>query len=237
MSLTLAQLITLYREMADDKGSAPFVSDTLATSYFNEAQVEAARRARLFKDSTTAAICISTATAGQQSITLDPRVIFVRRVKIDSKELPLAREHQNVMDAALPNWDSIDYGDVCRYIPDRDTGALWFDSRFQGTDTIRMAVIREPLADMSLDVVTTTGTVTNTATGTPPEVRPRHQRALIDWVLHRVLTNRDFEEKYDPDSAKDHLAAFEGEFGKKSSAIDEIWIERENQYDTNDGVF
>jgi hypothetical protein len=237
MSLNLAQLITLYRETADDNATPPFMSDTLATSYFNEAQVEAARRARLFKDTTTTAICISTATAGQQSITLDPRVIFVRRVKIDSKDLPLSRAHQRDLDAMLPNWDSIDYQDVCRYIPDRDTGALWFDSKFQGTDTIRMAVIREPLADMSLDVVTTTGTVTNTTTGTPPEVRPRYQRALVDWVVHRALNSRDFEEKYDPVGAKKHLDMFEAEFGKKSSAIDETWIERENQYDENDGVF
>lgn len=232
MSLTLAQLITLYREMADDNATPPMVSDTLATSYFNEAQIEAARRGRLFKD-----ICVTTATAGQQVVGLPPTAIFVRRVKIASKELPLTRARQSDMDACLPNWDSIDYGDVCRYIPDKITGELWFDSPLQVGEVINVSVIREPLVDMSLDVVTTTGTVTNTTTGTPPEVRARFQRSLVDWVVHRVLNTRDFEEKYDPVAAKKHLDMFEAEFGKKSSAIDETWIERENQYDVNDGVF
>ncbi len=239
--MTLQDLVDLFREVVDDKAATPIVSDDLAASYLNEAQTEAARRARLFKDSTSDDICVMTATAGQQYIDLDPRVIFVRRLKIDSKDLPLSRRHQVDMDRMMPNWDAIDYGDVCRYIPDRDTGQIWFDSPFQADDVVRMAVIREPLADMSFggEVETIVGTATTTSTVDPtdPEVRPRYQKKLVDWAAYRVMNSRDFEEKYDPEGAKRHLDMFEAEFGKQSSAIDETWIERENQYDEFDGTF
>jgi len=53
-------------------------------------------------------------------------------------------------------------------------------------------------------------------------------------MMHRAYLKKDADAN-DPKKAADSLALFEQEFGRKSSAIDEVWIERE-QTDM-DGTF
>jgi hypothetical protein len=236
--MTLQQLIDFFGQLADDKSTvAPLWSNALRTDFANEAQQEAARRARLFKDSTTAAVCQYTVHAGDRSITLDPRVIQVRQVRLASKTLPLQRIHAVDIDLLLPDWETVASGDVTHFIPDRDTRELWFNAPFAADDTVKLRVIREPLVPMSLATTTVVGTNTTVVPAVDPEVRGRHQYSLVNWMMHRALNMRDIEEKYDPESAKWYLGQFEEEFGKRSSAIDETWIEREQMFDDFDGTF
>ena len=237
--MTLQELINHARAVADDSSQLSLWDDTLLTFYANEAQMEAARRARLFKDSSTDAICKYTVTAGTQSITLEPRVIFVRICKIDSQDLPLQRIHQIDIDKALPKWDagSTDGDAVTHFVPDKDTGVIWFNAPFPTDDVVHLSVIREPLRPMRLQSVVVVGTATTTNTAIDPELRPRHHYGLVNWMLSRMLNMRDVEEKYDPKAADGYLALFEGEFGKKSAAFDETWIEREQMYDDADGTY
>jgi hypothetical protein len=50
--------------------------------------------------------------------------------------------------------------------------------------------------------------------------------ALRHWIAYRAYLKPD-EDTYRPDKAKEAMALFEQEFGPKSSAIDEAWIQRE----------
>jgi hypothetical protein len=340
--VTTQQLIDLFRDLADDKALPYLWSDFVMTQYAAEAEMEAARRARLLKDSTTAAVCQYAVTAGTQKITLDPRIIFIRSVKIGSKTIPLARFHRTDMDLAFPDWDNtVNLGDVNRFIPDRDSGILWFDGQFPASDTVYLTVVREPLLALTIPTVAvgakvvtnmggpgvltttsnvpgtagnslhlafvagiganvalsitwngTTATVTlgtdsgsaldptkntfvaiavllNALVGNPltavntsnatdfvtgasntafsggaalsgstvnPEIPARYHMSLVNWMLFRAFGKQDAETN-DPVKAATAEKEFEAEFGKKSSAIDEKYIEDNYGYDGYDGVF
>lgn len=236
--MTLQEIITYFRDLAFDTATLnPLWSDSLLAQFANEAQVEAARRARLFVDSSSVVTQIDV-DAGDVSITLDPRVIFVRRVRLLSKTMPLQKIHAKDLDRCMPGWTAAAAGDVTHYCSDHETGLVYFYRPFEVADTVQLTVVREPLTVMALAVDTVSGTTTtHVSDAVDPEVRPRHQVKLVDWMMHRALNMRDVEEKYDPVAAKWHLDQFEAEFGKRSSAQDEEWIERENQYDDADGVY
>lgn len=340
--MTTQQLIDSFRALADDKALPYLWPDAELLVYAAEAETEAARRARLLRDATTAAVCSYAVTVTNQKITLDPRVIFIRRCKIASKTLPMMRVHMADMDMAFPDWDSTqNLGDVNRFIPDKESGILWFDGQFPGSDTVNLVVIREPLLALTIPtaavaakvvtnmggpgVLTTTSNVAGTAgnsfhlafvagsganvalsitwngttatvtlgtdgasvldptkntfvaiavllnalVGNPltavntsnatdfvtgasnttftggaalggstvnPEIPARYHPGLVHWMLARAFGKQDSETN-DPEKAKQALAEFEVEFGKKSSAIDEKYIEDQYGYDGYDGVF
>jgi len=86
-----------------------------------------------------------------------------------------------------------------------------------------MTVVRLPLNELvSMD---------NT-----PEIKAHYHRSLRFWVIYRAYMKKDAE-TYQPDKAQDNYALFEQEFGKKSSAVEEEWIERELAHDAYSGVF
>jgi len=338
-------LINSAREEADDKASPPLWSDSYLVQLAAEAEMEAARRARLLKDASTAAVCSYAVSQGDQYITLDPRVIFIREAKIASKTLPLWRVHKADIDMMFSDWDNtVNLGDVTRFIVDKETGKVWFDGQFPTSDTVRLLVIREPLLPLSVPtvaigssvvhnegglgvltitygvpgvagnsltfaVVGTTGaghenraasvawdgtTLTLTlgtdgagaysatkntfaavatliaavvgnpftainssdatdyftgtsstaftngaalsGTTTNPEIAARYHNGLVNWMLFRMFSKQDAETN-DPKKAANALERFEEEFGKKSAAIDEKYIEDNYGYDGYDGVF
>lgn len=236
--MTLQQLITYFRDLAQDTATPNELwSDSLLAQFANEAQVEAARRSRLFIDSSSV-VTQYEVEAGDTSITLDARVIFVRKVRLASKTIPLTKIRAKDLDRYAPGWTTEAAGDTTHYCSDYETGLVYFHRPFLVADTVNLTVVREPLNVMALSVDTVSGTTTtHVSDAVDPEVRVRHQYKLVDWMLHRALNMRDIEEKYDPEAAKFHLGEFEAEFGKRSSAQDEEWIERENQYDDADGVY
>lgn len=219
-------LINLFREEADDKNIPYLWSDALLCTYGTEGEAEAARRARLIKDATTAAVCAYAVTTSTQKITLDPRIIYVRSVYIASKTLPLERIHQHDINIAFPGWDTtVNLGDVNRFIVDKETGIMWFDSPFPASDTVNLTVIREPLLALS-----------NINTVVNPEIAPRYQIKLVHWMLHRAFGKQDSETN-DPDKAKNELEKFEAEFGKRMSAQDERYEQENYGYDDYDGTY
>lgn len=228
--MTLAQLIASFREVADDVGTPPLWSDTGLAFWANEAQHEAARRARLFLDGSTEATCKIDVTAGTAVYAVDPRVIFVRRVKLDSLTIPLTKINLRDMDTVYPGWESAADSTPGHWMPTGDHEITLYPPPI-ANDVLRLQVIREPLEDMALAIVSPATPAVD------PEIPSRMQFRLVDWMLYRALMVRDKEEKYDPASAKEYLASFEAEFGKPSSAIDETWINREHGYDDYEGLF
>lgn len=235
--MTLQEIITYFRGLAQDDVAPYLWSDSLLSTFANEAQIEAAIRSRLLRDSTSA-VTQYDVDAGDTSITLDPRVVFVLGVRLLSKTQPLAKIHAKDLDRLAPGWRSEAVGDTIAYCSDEETGVLYFHRPFAAADTVQLTVIREPLVAMALSVDTVNGTsTTHVSDAVDPEIRVRHQIKLVDWMLHRALNMRDIEEKYDPEAAMFHLKEFEAAFGKRTSAQDEEWIERENRYDDADGVY
>lgn len=229
--MTLGELIQAFRDDMDDNELPPYWTTVQITRFLNQAVTEAARRARLIEDSETESdvegnpICVFTVSTDDQFIALDSRIIQVKRVKLASKDGPLPKIHRADLDIAYPGWQDAASGDVVAYCPDFTKGKLYFFSKFDADDTVSLTVIREPLLPMADEDADS------------PEIAPRYHEALLDWVKYRALKIFDLKEKYDPVKAAEHLDAFEAEFGKRSSAIDEMWIEREQQYDGFDGTY
>jgi phosphorylcholine metabolism protein LicD len=84
-----------------------------------------------------------------------------------------------------------------------------------------MIVVRSPLVEMNDETDS-------------PEIAPRFHRSLRYWMMYRAYSKQDSQAN-DPKKAMESLAMFEQEFGQKSSAINETWIEREQM--EFDGTF
>lgn len=225
--MTLLQLRTYVREQADDT-IAPFLwSDATLNILLNEAQVEACRRARLIKDSTTDAVTLLTLLAGTSLYTVDPRVIFIRRMKLSTLANPLGFKRTRDMDEQVPGWEA-HTGSVSQWITDYNSGKVRFyrnpDATAVGSGlTARMTVVRGPLVDMSAD-------------GDIPEIAPRFHVKLHHWALYRMFSKQD-SEVYDAKIAADNKEQFTAEFGPPSSAIEENWIDENFDYAEDSGIF
>lgn len=202
----------LFRSEVDDLVVPYLWSPEEALEYLNDAELEAARRARLFIDSTTTAVVqVTVPTSG--IATLDPRVLFVRKARIAGR-MPLRRMNAQDMEERDPMWEDASaslYPEV--FVPDWESGKLRFHPKPSAERTVLMTVVRDPLTPMLNRAAT-------------PEVPARYHRSLRYWMAHRAYLKPD-EETYDPKRAAAMLELFEREFGPKSSAIDEQWINRE----------
>ena len=208
------ELIAEWRRRADDVTDPTLWEDPELLLWLNEAQCEAARRARLLVDTQNKTgpnnVCRLTLSTGVSFYDLDRRVIYVRRAKLVGRTLPLTR--MDFRDAPL-GWED-HTGQPTGYVAGVDTGKF----RIYRTPTapyngmfVDLMVVREPLADM--------------AQGDSPEIALRYHMALLDWVSHRAYLKHD-SQTYDPEESAKALATFEREFGTKerSSALEEEWV-------------
>lgn len=210
----------LFRVEVDDVVEPFLWSPEEALEYLNDAHNEACRRTRALVDSTTAAVCQVTVPVGGLA-TLDPRVLFVRKARFAGRT-PCRRMNMQDMEAHDALWQDASqttYPEA--FIPDYETGKLLFWRPNSAQLTALLTVVRDPLVQMANRDQT-------------PELNARYHRALRHWMAYRAYMKPD-SETYRPDAAKAQMALFEAEFGPKSSAIDEAWIQRE-QYE-GDGTY
>jgi len=222
--MKLGALMTIFRQEADDENAPYLWSDAEVIDYANDAQNEACRRARLLIDSTTTAICnyaVTDSGAGSYSITLDSRVIFIRRARLASRSTPLCRMFLADIEAQIHGWESTTSGTPDRYIPDWETGKVRLYRPSSIADTLKLTVVRLPLVDMAVP------------NDDSPEIHASYHRSLRYWMLYRAFSKHDAE-AYDETKAKKNLALFEEEFGTRSAAYDEEWL-RQHQIDSYDG--
>jgi hypothetical protein len=218
--MTLQDLITLFRNEADDATEPYLWSDEEVTEFANDAENEACRRARLLVDSSGAVARIDMLAADGGIVQLHPAVVFVRRAKMPGHR-PLRRITLRDLDAHNPYWEDAAAGQPIGFVPDYQTGALMLYPAPAVDDSLWLTVVRTPLVEMrSLE--------------DSPEIAPRFHRSLRHWMLYRAYSKQDSQAN-DPKKAADSLALFEQEFGKKSSAIDENWIAHEQMDD--DGTY
>lgn len=217
------RVVLLARQGTLDDIAEPYLwSDEELLDYLDEAQEEAARRARLFLDATTTAIVTITLVAGTAVYALDPRVIRVERARVVGQEMPLRLLLTRDLDARLANWEaSID--PVSAAVVDWQTDSLRFVGIPQAAGTVNLQVIRrplEPLVNMDQEL----------------EIRQHHTRNLIHWIAHRAYQKRDAE-TYHHDKSEMHLGRFEAEFGPAQPAYDEAWIARNYTVDPENGAY
>lgn len=210
--MKFGELEDLWRVEMDDTVEPFLWSPEEALEYGNDAQNEAGRRIRAFADSSTTAICQLTVPVGGLA-TLDPRVLFVRNVRFANRT-PLRRMNMQDMQAFNPLWQDasqVTYPEA--FITDYESGKMKFWPPNSGALTALLNVVRDPLIPIA-------------SRDSTPELNARYHRSLRHWMSYRAYLKPDAE-TYRPDAAKQALALFEQEFGAKSAAIDEQWIERE----------
>lgn len=219
--MNLEALILAARQESQDLELPYLWSDEEWTRYANDAEREACRRARLIVDASTPAVCNLSLTTSA-TVPLDDRVIFIRRAKLSTVASPLRRLSYRDLDRAQPGWQD-ETGEPVGYVPDMDTGVFRPYPTPTVAATVNMTVVRLPLADMAVDADT-------------PKIPSRFHESLVFWMLYRAYSKQDAETQ-DKQKAGDNLVLFEQEFGKKSAAIDELWIEREHGYTEEEGVY
>jgi hypothetical protein len=205
-------ITALWREDVDDLVEPFLWSPEMALDYLNDAINEANRRSRLLVDSSTTAVCqVAVPTTG--IAVLDPRVLFVRKVRFSGR-LPLRRMNMQDLESCDPYWEdaqAVPYPSA--FIPDWEAGKLRFYPPPSAQLTALLTVVRDPLVDILKEE-------------DEPEIPARYHRSLRHWMVFRAYSKQD-SEAADPKKAAQALDLFEQEFGKKSSAIDETWIARE----------
>jgi hypothetical protein len=210
--MTLQDLINNYRKVfADEKTTYDF-DNTIITGWFNEAVMEACRRSLLIVDSNASFCTIPTAT-GNFQFALDPRIIFIQRVKVASQDLPLWEATLAQLDVYTPGWEGKAASAPQVFFTDQKPLTLSVYPKFSKTDSLKLTVAREPVSPMA-------------AMTDSPEIPARFHRQLLDWVLYRAINVRDsdIETGINPQTkwtAQDHLAAFTQSFGERPESADE----------------
>lgn len=205
--MTLTELVAAFRSDIKDTVTPYLVSDADAYRYANEAVIEAARRSRMLVDSTTAAVAVVTVTASEPVVAIDPRVISIRRMRLDGEAVPLRKATVREMDEAIPGWESAPDGYPYIAIVDYESDSLYLYPPPVAGRTLSMTVTREPLTALS-------------AGANVPELPSRYHYALIHWMRHKAYSAEDTD-LFDKDRADRAEAQFAAEFGMRSSATDE----------------
>lgn len=206
--MTLADLIDDFREESHDLGDPPFWSVSRLARLASEGQREACRRGDLLIDS-TGPMCSASVTAGDPIVTLDPRALEVKRIRLASRGFQLCPVTTSQMDECALTWEQ-DSGDPTNFVTDYQTGAIRLYPIPVADDELSLTVRRLPLVDMVND-------------DDEPEIRIEAQPALVQWMLYRAYSKQDAD-TFDPNKAARALAEFEREFGRKSSARNEQWM-------------
>jgi hypothetical protein len=194
--MTLADLISAFRARADDTAEPFLWSDDEVTQILNEAEVEAATRARLIQDSTTPAVTQIAVTTTAVDYPLHESILSVERAKLASQPRPLVRITTEELDDAYPNWEAMT-GQPKFYV--EDNGRIRLVPASLMDDTLSLTVFRLPLESMAAET-------------DAPEIHAKYHYRLLDWALRCAYLKNDAE-TLDKAKAADYQALFEQSFG------------------------
>jgi len=204
--MNVGEIIRQARLELDDTEPDYLWSDAELIGYLNEAQEEAARRARLLIDATTPEICTVTLVGGQANYDLDERIIGIRSAQPSWRTRPLHGVTVVELDNDYPGWQDR-FGQPEVVILDFQTGSLTLcptPSMAEEELTIQLRVTRLPLVSVHDEQ-------------DRPEIKVVYHRSLIHWIKHKAYLKKDAD-TLDKTASADALALFEQEFGQKKSA-------------------
>lgn len=223
--MTLDELIDTFRKRMQDTAEPYLWSDEEVIEFADDAENEAAERASLLRDTTTAEICEVDVVADTAAYLLDARIIRVERAKLDLGSVPLVLSSTAAMDrgagvtprdwrtqsliwqsgAAGSGWEQRT-GTPALALLDRE-GAQW-NLRLMPIpvvdDTLRLHVFRTPLVPMA-------------TADRSPEIQARLHIRLVDWMVHRAYSKQD-SEAFDQSKADKAEAVFTRTFGERIDA-------------------
>lgn len=192
--MTLAELRSLFRLKAGDTATPYLWADTEVDGFLNEAENEAAERASLIYDDTSATSLIAV-VAGTKRYALTANV-----VRLDYAELTTPPATEPLEVSIIDRRESA--GRALFLIPDASAIELNFIPQAAGT--LRLGMYRLPAVPM------TQGTHT-------PEIKSRHHAKLLDWALHLAYLKTD-SDSFDQSKADRHEAEFIANFGQRIDA-------------------
>ena len=199
--MNLEELRKDARRRLDDQ-AAPFLwSNEELDSYINNAEAEAATRAKLLYDTTTPRVVEIALRQGVPEYALCADVIRIDYIILGSTGRKLRRCYQQDLEEADGRW-TISTGRPEAFFEQEKSIRVY---RIPETaDLLRLALWRLPLNKLQ-------------ANSDVPEIAERHHRKLFDWVCHEAYTRRD-SDTYDPEKAAAHEAAFTASFGISETA-------------------
>lgn len=201
LKMTLLELIDAFRLRTDDKAESPLWSDDEITFYLNEAEQEAAERALLIQDATTAQVCEIALDVGVGSYPLHGSIIRIDRAKLSNGTL-LVWTSREKMDVSSTVWET--NTGTPEYFIDEDSGSIVVSPIPTVADTLTLTVKRLPLNPMAASTDT-------------PEIHTKHHYRMLDWALRCAYLKQD-SDSFNDDSAKKYEAAFERSFGYRHDA-------------------
>lgn len=187
--MILGELRSLFRLRAVDTVAPYLWQDAEIDAYLADAENEAAERASLIYDDTSAATMIAV-VAGTTRYALDPSILRIDFAVLDATR-PLA-----ILDRRETSQRGL------YLIPDSTSLELNFDPQADGT--LQLGVYRLPLNPMSLE-------------SDSPEIHQKYHAKLIDWALHLGYLKPDAD-AFDQTKAERHEAKFISSFGQSVDA-------------------
>jgi len=199
--MTLEQLIAQFRIDAQDRAEPYFWPDVVVTDWLNEAQAEAAIRARLIHESANTDVCQIAVVAGMSVYPLHAalyELTYQAFIGEDGKRYPLRQVSIEWLDDNVPRWRNGEGPGIPRWLVQTDNSL-----RVAPTPKLAGSIVLEgyrlPLAELS-------------ASTDVPEINAAHHRHLVDWALHRAFSIPD-SESFDAQRAGQAEAAFSVYFG------------------------
>lgn len=201
--LTLLELVTDFREMADDMPGDLVTEVNWANddtgllwknheivSYANQAEVEFCIRQPILDRGTTPSLTQITVTAGLERYNYGAQILAIKAAKYvtdNADEIALDKFTAAEMDIMHPGWDTeasagAQGTPVC-YVEDADHRAIWLYPVPQLGGTIHLMIDRLPVRPMQWK---------NRHHDTP-EIDPQHHYDLLDWMFHRAYLKNDAE--------------------------------------------
>lgn len=219
--MDLRELICEFRTATGDHGVPPLWEDKTVARWLSEAEREAAIRAKLLRDNTTALFSAVTLIPGQSVYTLHPKVF-----EIDPRGASMSRPNDNPayadrrFDMTLATLDDQAFiethtdrtGWASRYyLYDEPAGdgvrgiRLVIDrAPREAGGTLHLSVYRLPQYDLE-------------SPSDEPEIAELHHLGLVNWALFRAYSVRDIEGSASTRAA-DHLSLFASQFGQRPDA-------------------
>lgn len=200
--MNLSELIEAVRIRTGDM-SAPYLwSDDEITLNLNQADSEAAERALLIQDSTTAEVCTLTLDAGSASYPLHESILKIERAKLASTGDLLSVVSREALDKLWSGWETAT--GTPKYLFEDGEGNAVVVPEPTAADTIAITVKRLPLTVMASDADT-------------PEIPVRHHSRMLYWALHLAYLKHDAD-AFDQQAADRYEAMFARSFGYRHDA-------------------
>jgi hypothetical protein len=208
--VTLEALVERTHERLDDFGDPPRFSDENILRYLNQAEREAAERARLLRDSTdldgTTPLCLIDVVAEQRSYLLNRAIFDVEWVGWEDTQSPLIKTSEDILNRHYPRWRLATSGRPPSYFIDVDISQV-----------LRLNLSRIPTGEeLQLRLIAFRLPLYEKTATDETELRAEDDEHLIDWAMYRCYMHRD-PDLYDPKKAADCLADFERHFGTRES--------------------